>query len=101
MRYAPPMRNRSLFPMLSFFFATLLLWGCGDSIEGSCNSCPNWTSMNTSQCAAIAAEAGCERGEAVEVTDDSCGIGMPPTKHLVCEYSGCSKDVNCTAFASP
>lgn len=78
-----------------------LLTACADTIDGRCNSCPDWSSIDTAGCSEAAAEAGCASGEVMEVSDDRCGLGMPPMTHLVCVYTGCAESVECTRFANP
>jgi hypothetical protein len=79
----------------------LFTLGCADTVTGECNSCPGWRAVDTSECEVIAAEAGCASGVVVEVEDDSCGLGMPPMTHLVCQFTDCAEEVSCERFAVP
>ena len=88
---------RVLLTPLPLFFALSLAASaaCGDSHSGTCNICPNAQSVDTSKCAELGTAAGCASASIEEVTDDSCGVGSPPTTHQACVYDGCGEALDC------
>ena len=81
-------------------FALLALPACAETIDGSCNACPSFSTVNTDGCQEAAEAAGCATFEVRTVTDDDCAVGEPPMEHLECVYTGCAEEVDCSRFAT-